>query len=76
MVAYKYKSDGTRTREREKGHPIASATGLLDEHVVQRRKERKVSAPFLFHTPTDNIWWVLGRKEMNTSRRDYALGPL
>jgi len=51
MVAYMYKSDDTRTREREKGHPIASVTDLLDEHVVQRKKgERSVGTAFVPHT--------------------------
>ena len=64
MVTYKYKSNDTRTREREKGHPIASVTGLLDEHVVQREKkgEQSVSAPLSFHIPTGSIQWVSGRK--------------
>ena len=64
MVAYKYKSDDTRTREREKGHPIASATSLLGEYAAQRRKEgaQRIRAAFVPHS----IQWLSGRKRTNT----------
>ena len=67
IVTYKYKSDDTRTREREKRHPIASATGMLGGHVVQRRKkgEQRVSAAFVPHTNGRHSVGI-GEKERRT----------
>ena len=42
----------------------ASATGLLDERVVQREEKREQSAgpPLSFHIITGSIQWVSGGK--------------
>jgi len=54
-------------REREKGHPIASATGLLGEHAVERRKKggQSVGAAFVPHTNWQHSMDI-GEKEGRT----------
>jgi len=47
MVRYKHKSYDTRTRERENGHPVASATGPLGDH--EKKGVQSVGAAFVPH---------------------------
>ena len=72
MATYKYKSNDTRTK---KGNPIASATGLLDEHVVQRKEkgEKSVGVSLSFHILTGSIQRVSGRK--GDARKQMRLRP-
>jgi len=61
----KHTSD-TRTRERGKGHPIASATSLLGEHVVRKRKRvQSAGAAFVPHINWQNSVSI-GGKERRT----------